>query len=218
MKVKLALIVIVVFSEAVYCQPRNEFNILQGDLLFQDMDCGSMCDAIEKVTRAWAGSNFSHIGLVVQKDDSLFVIEAIGKDVHLTPVSKFLYRSIDVEGNPKIVVGRLKSNHHALITNAIKFAELQLSVPYDDEFLYDNGKYYCSELIYDSFMYANNGHPFFELNPMTFNDPDTGRIFSIWTDYFKARNMEIPEGKLGCNPSGLSLSDKINIVKSLYPH
>jgi len=65
----------------------------EGDLLFQNLDCGPLCDAIEEVTKGYDDSSFSHIGLVVLKHDSIMVVEAIGKDVHLTTINKFIARS-----------------------------------------------------------------------------------------------------------------------------
>ncbi|MHC4724324.1 MAG: hypothetical protein ACYS9V_08765 [Planctomycetota bacterium] len=40
------------------------FEPKEGDLLFQDLDCGPLCDAIEKVTTGYQGSNFSHVGIL----------------------------------------------------------------------------------------------------------------------------------------------------------
>ena len=75
-----------------------------------------------------------------------------------------------------------------------------------------NNKYYCSELIYDSFKYANYNKPIFELQKMTYKDPETNKIFPIWEDYFKKLNIPVPEGKLGLNPGGMSMSSYIDVV------
>lgn len=188
-----------------------------GDLLFQDLDCGGLCDAIEKVTTGVNGKHFSHIGLVfVASKDSTFVIEAIGKDAHLTTLSDFLFRQWNNVGQIKVVHARLKKPYMKLTKGAIDFALKQVHTPYDDAFLPDNGKYYCSELIYDAFKYANNGKPFFDLSPMTYKDPETGVSFPAWVDYFKALGIPIPEGQPGCNPGGLSRSNKIDLITSFY--
>jgi len=50
------------------------------------------------------------------------------------------------------------------------------------------------------------------LKPMTFKDLDTGNFNPVWVEYYKNLNVKIPEGKLGINPGGISLSDKIDIV------
>ncbi len=187
-----------------------------GDFLFQDLDCGGLCDAIEKVTPALNGKHFSHIGLVCQINDSSYVVEAIGADVHLTKVNEFINRNKDAQKRPKIVVMRLKQEYTKLTQTATLFALKQLGKLYDDPFIYDNGKYYCSELLYDAFKAANGNQPFFELQPMTFIDPDTKQTFAAWTEYYHGLNTEIPEGKLGCNPGGIANSGKLEFVTSLY--
>lgn len=87
----------------------------------------------------------------------------------------------------------------------------QIGIPYDDEYLYENKKYYCSELIYDCFLNAY-GKPFFKLFPMTFKAPNSNAYFDVWEDYYQNLNIAIPEGELGCNPGGISTSKKIKIL------
>ena len=52
----------------------------------------------------------------------------------------------------------------------------------------------------------------FQLQPMTFNDPDTGQPFPIWVDYYEKLGVKIPEGEPGLNPGGISRSAFIEIV------
>lgn len=177
----------------------------QGDLVFQNIDCGPLCEAIEQVTFGRDSLKFSHIGLVYIKHDSIYIIEAIGKAVTLTTYQNFKKRST----NP-LYLGRVKPEHHHLIDSAISFAIKQIGVPYDEPFLYNNQKYYCSELIYDAFKSSNQNNPFFELKPMTFKTPNSNFYFKAWVDYYKKLNIEIPEGKPGINPAGISRSNKIN--------
>ena len=71
----------------------DTFKLKEGDLLFQDSDCGPFCDAIEKVTFGINDSKFSHIGLVIEdQHGELVVLEAISKGVILTP-SRIIYQS-----------------------------------------------------------------------------------------------------------------------------
>ncbi len=194
-----------------------DFRLSDGDLLFQDLDCGPICDAIEKVTQGVNGKDFSHVGIVFTRNDSLFVIEATGsKGVCITPLHDFLSRSRDSNGQPKVVAGRVKKKYRKLIPGALSFAKAQEGLPYDEAFVADNGKYYCSELVYDAFKHPNDGKPFFQLQPMTFNDPATGRIFPAWQTYYEALGIPVPEGEPGCNPGGLSRSRHIRIVRRFY--
>ncbi|UZJ63544.1 hypothetical protein OKW96_13685 [Sphingobacterium sp. KU25419] len=44
---------------------------------------------------------------------------------------------------------------------------------------------------------------------MTFINPSTGKIDDFWKNFYQKQGLEVPEGKLGCNPNGLAASDKI---------
>ena len=98
----------------------NSFQHKEGDLLFQDVDCGPMCKAIESVTKGINNANFSHIALVVKQSDKLFALEAVSQGVVLTPINDFLSRSLDSNKKPKVAVGRLKAEYKHLIDTAIK--------------------------------------------------------------------------------------------------
>ena len=74
------------------------FTLQNGDLLFQDSDCGEFCDAIEKVTEGYEGANLSHIGMVILSKDGPQVIEATTKGVVMTDLKRFLSRSNDKNG------------------------------------------------------------------------------------------------------------------------
>ncbi|MBN8566730.1 MAG: hypothetical protein J0M25_08365 [Flavobacteriales bacterium] len=180
-----------------------------GDLLFQKMNCGELCDAIHAVTEGYQGNDFSHLGLVVIENDSVFIIEAAGNAVRKVTLEQFSKNT-----KTTMFIGRVKSKYQKLIPQVISFAKQQIGIPYDDDYLYDNGKYYCSELIYDAFLKAY-GKPFFELQPMTFKQPESKAFFPAWVEYYQNIKVEIPEGELGCNPGGISTSDKIKIVGKL---
>ena len=42
-----------------------------GDFLFQSMDCGPLCEAINEVTQGYQGKDFSHLGIVYIQNDSI---------------------------------------------------------------------------------------------------------------------------------------------------
>src|SRR5574343_1249157 len=180
-----------------------------GDILFQSMNCGPLCEAINEVTAGYQGKDFSHLGMVYIKNDSVFVIEASGKEVKITPYDTFKTYTTD-----EMFVGRLKRKYRKYIPEAVSFSLQQVGVPYDDEYLYNNGKYYCSELIYDAFLHSYQ-KPLFELFPMTFKSPKSNEYFEVWVDYYEKLKMEIPEGQLGCNPGGIYTSNKLKIIGTL---
>ncbi len=201
----------------------SSFALHPGDLLFQDLDCGALCDAIEKVTTGFGGANFSHVGIVAKNDGGNFiVIEAVSSGVKVTPLQTFLDRSFDANHRPKVVVGRLKEPHCRLIPSALKEALALTAKPYDKAFAVDNEAYYCSELIYEIFLRANDNSPVFLLQPMTFKNPDTGETLAAWEEYFSGLGVSIPEGQPGINPGGISRSPVLSMVyaygtPSCYP-
>lgn len=199
------------FPKSNVCFDHSRFQLKPGDLLFQDSDCGPFCTSIEKVTMGVQGSKFSHVGMVIPNENGeIVVIEAISAGVVETHLDSFFMRSFDDNNNSKVVVGRIKDQ--SLIPDAIQFAKTKIGIPYDDVFDLSNDKYYCSELIYDAFKFANNNQPIFQLQKMTYIDPETNQIFPIWEDYFHQLDVPIPEGKPGLNPGGMSTSKMIEIV------
>jgi hypothetical protein len=184
---------------------QKKVTLKEGDIIFQSMNC-DLCKAINAVTEGFDGKDFSHLGLVHIQNDSIYVIEAAGKEVKLTPLEVFKTYTTE-----EMYVGRLKRKYRKYIPKAIQFSIKQLGIPYDEAYLYDNGSYYCSELIYDAFLSAFE-KPFFKLTPMTFKEPYSNTYFQVWIDYYENLKIEIPEGELGCNPGGISTSDKLKIV------
>ena len=165
-----------------------------GDLLFQNLDCGGFCEAIEAVTPAYKGKYFSHVGIVVEIDGQIKVLEAVSKGVVITDLNDFLKRT----NFEDIYVGRIKKN---IDLKLISITELDkyIGKPYDTIFSIENNAYYCSELVYFLFRNTEN-KPIFELKPMTFKKPRENNFFELWEDYFGKMNVKIPEGQLGINP------------------
>lgn len=184
-----------------------------GDLLFQDLDCGALCDAIKAVTESVNGKNFSHCAIVVKINDTLKVIEAIGEKVQVNSLQHFFERCGHTTTLKCVTIARVKNKYKKLLIKATAFAKQQIGQPYDAEFLLNNGKWYCSELLFEAFKVANNQKDFFDLAPMTFKDSKTNAYFPAWVAYYKHLNTAIPEGMLGTNPGLISRSNKINIIK-----
>ena len=223
---KYITLILIIFSSCV-AEKEKEFQLQVGDFLFQDLDSSPLCEAIESVTPGYNNGNFSHVGIIIkggdpilQNVDSKFeekyfynlqqdyrVLEAIPAEVTTTRLDSFLNNSLDSLSNPKVIVGRLKVEYRYLIKDAIRFLNGKIGVKYDDEFLLNNEKYYCSELIYEAFKKED----VFELAPMNFMNKEN-KIMPIWQNYYDKLNMKVPHGELGINPGLMSISNKIDII------
>ncbi|MBN2724780.1 MAG: hypothetical protein JXR95_11975 [Deltaproteobacteria bacterium] len=179
-----------------------------GDIILQDLDCGKMCTAIEKATHVKGFGNVSHMGVYVEIEGKGAVIEAYGK-VKITPVNEFLSRSTDSGGIPKIHILRLDKKFTSIIPFFIAELKKRLDSPYDDDFLPDNGKYYCSELVSDSLL--SLGLHIMPRMPMSFGKKGS---FSrkVFTEYFEKKQMNIPDGKPGTNPAMLLSSPDFYVI------
>ena len=190
----------------------KNFKPLSGDLIFQEGKENSFTKAVQEVTSGYHGAKLSHVGIVFYKSNIPFVLEAKDK-VQSTPLEKFLYRSCDKNGAPKVIVGRLIKKYQNLIPKAIQIGKSLIGLPYNDTFDIKNNKaFYCSQLVYYCFKGANNGIPIFKLYPMTFKSPKTGKTFGIWKEYFKKLKTNVPQEKPGLNPGGMSKSPNIKII------
>jgi len=191
----------------------DSFRLQTGDLLFQ-VDKGRMSEAIAKVTIGENNINYTHVGIVLVKNDTIFVIEAIPSGVSETLLDTFMLRSATLKEKPIVAVGRLKQEYRNVIPNAIVRAENLLGKPYDFVFCPDDDAYYCSELVEVSFLDKQN-KPIFEPISMNFRDTD-GNLPAYWIKHFEKYNAIIPENSLGSNPGNLSQSDKIEIIYRYY--
>ena len=109
-----------------------------GDIIFQSSQ-SSQSTAIKIGTL----SKYSHCGIIVMKDNKPYVLEA-HKGVELTPLNKWIDRGL-LCNHYKIM--RLKDFKRLKINYT-------LGIPYDLDFRFNNGKYYCSELVWD--VYKDN--------------------------------------------------------------
>jgi hypothetical protein len=194
-------------------QSNNNFEIKQGDLLFQNTGTGEIDNAIKEVTATSFSKNYSHVGMALQKDEKWFVVEAIPKEgICLTPIVKFLNRNKNKFNKSQTTVARLDSYYQPYISKAIEYALERLDTPYDDIFLWEDDSYYCSELVCKMFSSQDllEHYPFLT-HPMTFND-STGNPMPSWATYYETRKEAIPEGIEGTNPNLMASSPHITFV------
>ena len=181
-----------------------------GDLLFQVGGNSKMNSAIASSTSGSAAidTTFTHVGILLIEGDSTCVLEAADGGVKITPIADFINKSLMVDGKPVLVAKRVADT--SIIPAAIQRAKSFIGQPYDYYYLPDNGRMYCSELVYDSYLNAD-GKPVFSSKPMNFRAAD-GSMPQFWTDLFKQLEMEVPEGVAGTNPMDMSRDSILTTV------
>ncbi len=189
------------------------FKLKVGDLLFQDLACGELCDGINSTTYGYKNTVVSHVGMIVSVNNTEpRVIEAVSQGVTLTPLNEFLVRSLDKEGHPRVMVGRVNDQTKPLIPNVIQDAMHHLNAPYNATFSPDAKGFYCSQLITHSFFEANNKAEVFASHPMNFKTDQSNAFSPAWKHYFSELKQPIPQGRPGNNPGMLSRDPHVFIV------
>ena len=191
----------------------NIFQLAPGDLLFQDLACGELCDGINGTTYGYHHTTASHVGMIVAIDKTQpEVIEAGSAGVKLTPLYEFLVRSVDEFGHPRVMVGRVDDKLKPLLPKAITEALQYLDYPYNPTFSPDAKGLYCSQLITRAFFEANNNVTIFASHPMNFKTENPNVFSPAWVTYFSELKQSIPQGELGNNPGMLSRDTQVHVV------
>lgn len=191
------------------CKPK-QYQPCSGDLLFQVNAASDFSEAIIRSTRKTQNYNFSHVGIVQKAGNNVYVIEAVPEyGVRKVTLSQFLNASAkSSDGKPLLLACRLKADVET--QKFVENARLRIGMPYDSVFLPDNKAYYCSELVYESYLDVSGDNLFHQVD-MSFSDT-AGNVLPYWKAYFSEMNMPIPEGKQGTNPTQLFQSEHLEIV------
>jgi len=204
------LLSLILICQATYARQKDSSSLANklrnGDIVFQYIPCGDLCIAIAETTPCAREHPFNHCGIIVKAGDSVSVLEAIGKNVHATPLSVFLKRDTATQ----LFVGRPRKNTGVDPDAAVRKAGSLAGKPYDDVFLPGDSALYCSELVFES--YQREGRPVFALVPMTFKSPRSGQTFPAWTEYYRGLNRSIPEGLPGINPCAIANDPVIRLM------
>lgn len=188
------------------CATYHRNNIQNGDLLFVESSTENLSGAISRVTKNDAQISFDHVALIETDGKKIEVLDTTPEMGSIKrPISNFIARN----KNKRIVLYRLKNKYKNTIPAAISKANQMLGKPYNISYILNESSYYCSDFIERSFRDAH----IFELKPMTFINPKTQQTDLYWQKFYSELNLVVPEGKLGCNPNGLSKSNKIQKIK-----
>lgn len=195
----LLYIIGIFFGTLVSCSPRAPLH--SGDLLFRAGRESAMNGAITAATGGNAILPFTHVGIAVCHERVDSVLEATSDGgVRMTTLDEFLDKSATVDGRPAVVAMRLKDTTG--IAASLLRARTFLGQPYDYSFRPDNGKMYCSELVWESYRMPD-GRPIFPSRPMNFRASD-GSMPPFWVELFERLDEEIPEGIPGTNPADMA--------------
>ena len=191
-----------------------EYVPCKGDLLFVvGEESSEFSEAITRSTAHHEVLKFDHVAIVDVVGDSACVVEASSRGgVVVTPWSEFMESAKMTDGRVGVVVKRV--NVAVDVDAAVKIARAHLGEEYDWSFRPDNGKMYCSELVYESYL-DNNGQHLFDANPMSFRDAE-GNLPQFWIDLYSRLGEEVPEGVDGTNPTEMSQSLILTEVARLF--
>ena len=186
----------------------------KGDLLFVvGEESSEFSEAITKSTAHHEMLKYDHVAIVDVVGDSACVVEASSRGgVVVTPWNEFMESAKMADGRVGVVVKRV--NVAVDVDAAVKIARAHLGEEYDWSFRSDNGKMYCSELVYESYL-DNNGQHLFDANPMSFRDAE-GNLPQFWIDLYSRLGEEVPEGVDGTNPTEMSQSPILIEVARLW--
>lgn len=184
-----------------------------GDLLFQAGKSSEMTGAITAATGEDGAINYSHVGIAVPCKGGDSVLEATTEGgVRLTPLADYLARAGRIGGRPAVAAMRLRDT--AGVAAAVARARTFLGEPYDYSFRPRNGKMYCSELVWESYL-APDGTPLFTARPMNFRAAD-GSMPPYWTELFARLGEPVPEGIPGTNPNDMAREPILESIGRYY--
>lgn len=198
----LVVVFTILFLHACSHPKRLTNQVHNGDLIFVSAGESALSNAIDRVTKRDSSTNFSHVVLIEKFRNKAWVLHAGSKNgSEIITLKSFANNNL----HRNLEIFSLNSAYHKSIPNAIKQAHSMLGKPYNFSYVLNDTSYYCSDFVERAF----RADSIFKLEPMTFMNPKTGAIDSVWIDYYQHFQMEVPQGKPGCNPNGLSKSDKL---------
>lgn len=181
---------------------RPQYAMQNGDLLFVRLN-GASSDMEEAISESTG--KYTHVAILEVENDpkypngsAAWVIEADGHN----GVKRTKWHDWELPNYGMYDIYRLAVpfDTAAVIERAKSF----LGQPYDDAFLPDNGKMYCSELVYESFLDSVGNH-LFEAKPMNWRN-NKGNLPEYWKKHFEKLGVPVPEGIPGTNPTDMSHS------------
>ena len=159
--------------------------VKEGDVIFR-----ASPSLISYLFKFGTHSNMTHCGIIVIENGKPYVLETL-KTLKLTPFEKFITLGKD---------GKYWVKRSDKENIKIDYKDY-LGRPYDEDFKFDNGKFYCSELIYD--IYLN------QLGIELCKPKTVG-------DYFILGTRHIPIVKNILNKKGFTLEQEVVVPGDIF--
>lgn len=211
MNCKLFILFIALSFLIIGCKNNQEpLKLKKGDILFTSPEYNNSHDnlssAINSVTNTQSQMNYTHMGILDIDICGRWVIHADFKKGVVRESLDYFLANIG-----KVDVYRIENNKKDILTKVLEKANNLIGQNYDYYYIINDTTQYCSGLIYRVFESAD----IFELEPMTFVDPGKNQFHKFWVEYYDSLGVEIPEGKLGCNPNKMAESEHLYYVGQL---
>lgn len=156
---------------------------------------------------------FTHVALVTAVEPEIELLEASpARGVAPTTLTEFLNDSRLIAGRPAVVAMRLRDTTGT--AEALVRARTFIGQPYDFSYRPDNGRLYCSELLYESFLTPEGRHRF-PVRPMNFRSAD-GSMPAFWEELFARNGEAVPEGIPGTNPNDMAADPQLVEIGRWY--
>ena len=172
--------------------------VRDGDLLFVTAAHTGLSGAIDDATATQGQPSFDHVALVAHAGDVAVVLHADEHGSREQPLQAFIDEATAKQR--QIFVYRLTPEHRPAIPDAIAQARRMLGKPYNDTYVQDDNRYYCSDFIERAF----RAHHVFALQPMNFKNLQTGKISPYWIDFYRSKGMPVPQDMPGTNPNDMA--------------
>ncbi|MCC8690665.1 YiiX/YebB-like N1pC/P60 family cysteine hydrolase [Xanthomonas campestris pv. raphani] len=180
-----------------------------GDLLFVTAARTGLSGAIDDATATQGAPSFDHVGLVAHDGRTRVVLHADEEGSRQQPLADFIRQARAKQR--QIFVYRLNAAQRAAIPDAIAQARRMLGKPYNLTYVQDDNSYYCSDFIERAF----RAHQVFALQPMNFKNPQSGQMSAYWTEFYRSKGMDVPQGLPGTNPNDMARAPALQALGQL---
>ncbi|WP_437917903.1 YiiX/YebB-like N1pC/P60 family cysteine hydrolase [Sphingobacterium sp. LRF_L2] len=211
---KKTIIILALFFQILSLQAQDSLSyqgitLYSGDLIFVGAQVDNLSGAINRVTQRSSAISFDHIGLIELADGKPCILHAsTAKGSAREPLDSLIQRNKDKK--QAYAIYRVNTDFQYAIPKALAQAKTMLGKPYNWSYILNDSSYYCSDYVQRAFQSAQ----LFNLEPMTFKNPETNSFDEFWISFYAKLQLDIPEGQPGCNPNGMAANPNIHYIGS----